>query len=452
MRYLPASDREKKEMLEKIGISSVEELFSPIPEEIKLSEMPNLPNAKSEIEIEWHMDKLGRENEGASMLSFLGGGCYRHHSPAAVDQLLLRSEFYTAYTPYQPEISQGTLQAIFEFQTMVSKLFGMDVSNASMYDGATAAAEAVLLAKKINKKRGKIAVAATLHPHYVETIRTYVEHFVDEIEILEMDAATGRVKESELDKIDENTIGVVFQYPNYFGVVEDIHAITKKAKGVKALTIPVVTETTSLGILASPGDIDADIAVGEGQALGVPLNFGGPGVGLFTVKDKHTRKMPGRLVGQTKDRNGKECFVLTLAAREQHIKREKATSNICSNQGLIALASGIYLAITGKEGLKKIALMNIKRAEYLKKKIASETSAKIAFSSPTYNEFTIVVPGRADDVLNKLAEKNILAGIPASKYFPELDNAIIVNTTEIHSYDDLDLFVNELKAATGGAK
>ncbi|HSW59251.1 MAG TPA: aminomethyl-transferring glycine dehydrogenase subunit GcvPA, partial [bacterium] len=331
-------------------------------------------------------------------------------------------------------------------------LFKMDAANASMYDGATAAAEAVMMASKITKKGKKVLIASTMHPHYIQTVKTYIEFLVEKVETLQMNASTGRIDDNELEKIDAETICVLFQYPNYFGVIEDLHKIAAKTKEAGSFLIPVVAEATSLGILATPGDLDADIAVGEGQALGIPLNFGGPGVGLFTVKEKHVRKMPGRLVGQTVDRNGNKCYVLTLAAREQHIKREKATSNICSNQGLMATAAAMYLATMGKNGLKEIALMNLNRCEYLKKKISAETKCRVAFSGHTYNEFTILVPGNSADVLKKLEDEGILGGIPVAKYHPELDNAIIVNTTEIHSYEELDRFVTTLRKVTGGAQ
>jgi glycine dehydrogenase subunit 1 len=439
-------------MLEKIGVSSVRALFKPVPSELMLDEELDLPEAKSEMEIIKHMEELGMENLASEMTSFQGGGVYRHYCPSLVDQLLLRSEFYTSYTPYQPEVSQGTLQTIFEFQTMISNLFGMDVSNASMYDGATAAAEAVLMALKISRKKGKVFLAATMHPHYVETIKTYVEFIADSVELLEMDEKTGKVKESELGKIDDEAACVLFQYPNYFGVIEDVHALANAARDKKALVIPVIAEATSLGILTTPGDIGADIAVGEGQALGIPMHFGGPGLGLFTCSDKLVRKMPGRLVGQTIDRNGTSCYVLTLAAREQHIKREKATSNICTNQGLMATSAAMYLAAMGKSGLKDVALMNLKRAEYLKKKIVEETGCKIRFNSPTYNEFTITVPGNAKDVLEEMRAEGIVGGIPASRYFDGMDDALIVNTTEMHEYDDLDSYVEILGRVAGGAK
>ena len=452
MRYLPITDKERKEMLDKIGVKSVSDLFSPLPQNVLLKKELNIPSAKSEPELEKIMDELGKENTGANMLSFLGGGCYKHHCPALVDQMISRSEFYTSYTPYQPEVSQGTLQAIFEFQTMIANLFKMDVANASMYDGATAAAEAVLMSHKIQTKRHKVLIASTVNPQYIQTIRTYTGFVVDSIDLLKMDAATGCVAEKELTKIDEDTICVVFQYPNYFGMIENIRKISEVTHEKGALLIPVITETTALGILATPGDIDADIAVGDGQALGIPVNFGGPGVGLFTCKEKYMRKMPGRLIGQTVDKNGNRCFVLTLSAREQHIKREKATSNICSNQGLMATAASIYLATMGKQGMKEVALMNLKRADYLKNKIEKETPCKVAFKGNNYNEFTILTPGCACCALKALAEKGILGGIAAKKYYPELENAIIVNTTEIHSYEELDKFVAALKEVTGGAK
>ena len=452
MRYLPITDSERKEMLEKIGVNSVEDLFSPLPKSVLLKKELNIPSSMSEPELEKMMDKFGKENCGAEMLSFLGGGCYRHFCPALVDQMISRSEFYTSYTPYQPEVSQGTLQAIFEFQTMIANLFQMDVANASMYDGATASAEAVLMAHKIQTKRHKVLIASTVNPQYLETIRTYTSFVVDKIELLEMDPATGCVAESELAKIDSDTICVLFQYPNYFGMIENLKKISARTHEAGALLIPVVTEATALGVIATPGSIDADIAVGDGQALGIPMNFGGPGVGLFTCKEKHMRKMPGRLIGETVDKNGNRCFVLTLSAREQHIKREKATSNICSNQGLMATAASIYLATMGKQGLRDVALMNLKRADYLKKKIAAETACKIAFNGCNYNEFTILAPTDACELLKALGEKGILGGIAAKKYFPELDNAVIVNTTEVHTYEELDRFVDALKEIAGGAK
>lgn len=452
MRYFPITDKERKEMLEKIGVSSVKELFKPVPSQLMLDKELDLPEAKSEMEIIKHMEELGMENLASEMTSFQGGGVYRHYSPSHIDQLLLRSEFYTSYTPYQPEVSQGTLQTIFEFQTMIASLFGMPVSNASMYDGATAAAEAVLMALKVARKKRKVLLASTMHPHYIETIKTYVEFIADSVELLEMDNETGKVKESELNKIDEQTACVLFQYPNYFGVIEDGKKISDTAHEKKALAIPVVTEATSLGVLAAPGDFGADIAVGEGQALGLPMHFGGPGLGLFTCSEKLVRKMPGRLVGKTVDRNGTECYVLTLAAREQHIKREKATSNICTNQGLMATASAMYLATMGKSGLKDVAMMNLKRADYLKKKIVENTDCRVRFESPTYNEFTITVPGNAADVLEKMRAEGVIGGIPASRYFDGMDDALIVSTTEIHEYSDLDNFVEILGRVTGGAK
>jgi len=333
---------------------------------------------------------------------------------------------------------------------MIGNLFGMDVSNASMYDGATAAAEAVLMALKVVKKKKKVFLTCTMHPHYIETIKTYVKFFADSVELLKMDEQTGQIKESELEKIDDKTACVVFQYPNYFGVIEDIHTIAQSARDKNALTIPVIAEATSLGILTAPGDINADIAVGEGQALGIPMHFGGPGLGLFTCSEKFVRKIPGRLVGQTLDRKGNSCYVLTLAAREQHIKREKATSNICTNQGLMATSAAMYLASMGKNGLKDVAMMNLKRAEYLKRNIEKNTKCYIRFEGPTYNEFTVTVPGNANEVFNKMREEGIVAGIPASKYFNEMDDAIIVNTTEIHEYDDLDNYVKTLGKVTGG--
>ena len=452
MRYLPITPKDRQDMLAKIGVSSVEELFNSVPDAVKLSGKLNIPSAQSEPELRRYFAALAKENSGAEMVPFLGAGAYRHHSPAHIDQLLLRSEFYTAYTPYQPEVSQGTLQSIFEFQTMVADLFDMHVSNASMYDGATAAAEAALMATRVNKKRTKLVLTSTMHPHYIETIRTYTAHFVEEIVLLEVDPKTGMTSVEELNKIDENTIAVMFQYPNFFGVIEDGNAISKQTKEVKALLIPVVIETTALAILQAPGEFGADIAVGEGQPLGIPVSFGGPGVGLFTVSPKLVRKMPGRLVGETKDKKGNNCFVLTLAAREQHIKREKATSNICSNQGLMALAAGIYLASMGPKGLEKVALMSLRRAEKLKKMLTEQTNCEIAFSGATYNEFALMTPMKAREFAQKMEQKGIIAGLPIDKYYPALDNTLLVSVSELHTDEELEQFVAATREITGGAK
>ncbi len=450
MRYLPNTPAEVKEMLDAIGVVSVRDLFSCIPNEVLLKEPPNLPPAMSEMEIESHLRMLGERNSGAAMRSFLGGGCYRHYSPAFIDQMLLRSEFYTAYTPYQPEASQGTLRAIFEYQTMVADLFGMDVSNASMYDGATAAAEAVMMVlRNDRKKRTRIVMATSLHPHYRETVQTYLAGFRGEIVLMEPDPQTGRIAERELAKITPDTAAVLFQYPNWFGVIENLSAVAAAAKAVEAWLIPVVIETTALGIITPPGAIGADVAVGEGQPLGLPLNFGGPGVGLFATKNEHVRKMPGRLVGKTVDREGSECFVLTLSAREQHIKREKATSNICTNQGLMALAVSMYLAAMGKEGLRNVALMNLKRRGLLVKAL-SATKARPAFSGPGYNELAILLPQKAETVAERMASEGVLAGVPASRYYPALDNVLVTAVTELHTPHDIELFAKTLAKVIGG--
>ncbi|MFO7736189.1 MAG: aminomethyl-transferring glycine dehydrogenase subunit GcvPA [bacterium] len=451
MRYLPLTEADKLEMLKKTGADHIDDLFDCIPSEVKVQEELCIPRAKSEMELLSWFRECSAENKGSVKKSFLGGGYYDHFIPSAIDQILSRSEYYTSYTPYQPEASQGTLQTIFEFQSMISSLMNMDVSNASMYDGASSAAEAVLLALRVKKKRKKVVMFSTLHPAYSETIKTYARSIAENFEILEMDVNTGTVKEGELDKIDGNTACVVFQYPNYFGCMENINLVSEKTHDKKALLIPVVTDATALGVFSAPGDFDADIAVGEGQSLGIPMQFGGPGLGLFTVKKKFARKMPGRVAGRTVDRKGKESYVLTLAAREQHIRRERATSNICTNSGLMATAAAVYLSLTGPEGLRKTALMNIKRMRMLKDKIARETSARIAFNSEGYNEFTVLFPRRASEVEEAFRNENYLPGIKLSKYYPELDNAMLITVTERHSEKDLDGYVSVLKKIVGGA-
>ena len=377
----------------------------------------------------------------ATKTSFLGAGVYSHYSPTIVDHLIQRSEFFTSYTPYQPEISQGTLQYIFEFQTLVCQLTGMEVANASMYDGSTSMAEAYLMAQRVTR-RDKIFVADTVHPEYREVGRTYTQHGDLEIVPVGFDEKTGRI--AKIDSLDDKTAAVVIQSPNFFGCVEDVQAIADQAHAVGALLVVVVTEAVSFGLLKSPGACGADIVVGEGQSFGVPMSFGGPHVGLFATREKFVRQMPGRLCGIAYDKNGNRGFVLTLSTREQHIRREKATSNICTNQGLIALAATIYMEAMGKKGLQEVAVQNAQKAAYAAKHIAAVDGFEIAYSAPKFNEFVIRSGRPAEEVLTSLRENGIIGGLALSRYFPEMANDILVCVTETNSREQIDRLVAAL--------
>jgi len=355
MRYIPNSPEEREEMLATVGLSDAKELFRSIPDDVKLGRALNVTDPLAESEVIAAMEAMAAKNTGTSKPSFLGGGVYSHYSPTVVDHLIQRSEFFTSYTPYQPEISQGTLQYIFEFQTLVCQLTGMEVSNASMYDGSTAMAEAYLMAQRVTR-RDKIVVAKSVHKEYREVATTYAQHGDTEIVEIDFDTATGRIIDTSA--LDNKTAALVVQSPNFFGCIEDLETLAAAAHAVGALFVVVVTEAISFGLLKTPGACGADIVVGDGQSWGVPMSFGGPHLGLFATQEKYVRQMPGRLCGVAYDKNGNRGFVLTLSTREQHIRREKATSNICTNQGLIALAATIYMETMGKKGLQEVAMQN----------------------------------------------------------------------------------------------
>jgi Glycine cleavage system protein P (pyridoxal-binding), N-terminal domain len=445
MRYIPNSPEERQEMLEKIGLSSAEELFRSIPDEVKLNRPLNITEPLAEPEVIGVMEQMAAKNTAAKKPSFLGAGVYSHYSPTIVDHLLQRSEFFTSYTPYQPEVSQGTLQYIFEFQTLVTQLTGMDVANASMYDGSTSAAEAVLMAQRVTR-RDKILIAESVHPEYVEVTRTYTQHGDSTFETVAFDKETGRILGSDLDKLDDKTAAILVQSPNFFGCIEDLQMIAERAHAVGALLIVAVTEAISFGLLKSPGECGADIVVAEGQSFGIPMSFGGPHVGLFACKEKYVRQMPGRLAGIAYDKNGNRGFVLTLATREQHIRRDKATSNICTNQGLIALAATIYMEALGKKGLQEVAAQNAQKAAYAKKRIAEIEGFSIPFSAPTFNEFVVRAPRNAGEVLEKLRiEKDIIGGLALSKYYGDNPNDFLVCVTETNTKEQIDNLVDGLK-------
>ena len=447
-RYIPNAAEDITEMLGVIGVDSVDALFESIPAAVKLDRLLDLPGPWSEIESRKWFRKLASQNVTAvDHVSFLGAGAYAHYQPACVDQLLLRGEFLTAYTPYQPEVSQGTLQSIFEYQTHQCLLTGLDVANASLYDGSTALCEAALLAERVVKNRTKMVIAKSMHPHYTATLRTYVQNLG--IDVVEVGwSADGRIDlEALRAACDSGVFGVAVQSPNFLGVLEDYDAVGAIAGQAGAVKIAVITEATSLGIVSPPGAHDFDICVGEGQAWGIPTQYGGPNVGFMVVREALKRHMPGRLVGETVDVDGRRAFVLTLATREQHIRRGKATSNICTNEALIALAANIYLSLMGKEGLRDVAMHSMQKAAYLRKKLAEIEGVTLPFSGPVYNEFAVRTPVPAETILADLEQQKILGGIPLGTFYPSHANDFLVAVTELHSREQLDHYAAALGAA-----
>lgn len=438
-------------MLQQVGLGSAEELFDSIPKDLRLSRNLNTPAALSEIELLAGFERLATRNPGARRTSFLGAGAYQHYIPTIVDHIISRSEFFTAYTPYQPEISQGTLQAIFEFQTLVCQLTGMEVANASMYDGSTALAEAVLMAERVTK-RSKVVACGAIHPEYLEVISTYVQHAGIELVRADTDLQTGQSSSVD-DLLDDKTAALVVQSPNFYGCIEDVAALAERAHSTGALLIVAVTEAISLGLLKSPGALGADIVVAEGQSFGVPLSFGGPYVGLFATREKHARQIPGRLVGEAYDKQGRRGFVLTLATREQHIRREKATSNICTNEGLIALAATVYLETMGRKGLQEVAYQCAQKTAYTARQIAAVEGFSFPFTAPRFNEFVVRAPMNAKELLSRLAsERNITGGLALSRYFKDRPNDFLVCVTELNSRADIDALVEGLAALTTSNK
>jgi len=444
MRYLPLTPEDRSEMLARIGVPHIDALFADIPASKRLKSLPDLPLTKSEIEVERTLGRMAGQNVAAgSVPFFVGCGAYKHHVPASVDHLIQRSEFLTSYTPYQPEIAQGTLHYLFEFQTQVALLTGMEVANASMYDGSTATAEAVLMAHRITKRK-KAVLSGNLHPHYRETVET-VSGMSDHAVAALPPAPQG--SEDILGAIDKDTSCVVVQTPDVYGHLHDLRPIAEKAHAAGALLIAVVTEVVSLGLVTPPGEMGADIVVGEGQSIGNGLNFGGPYVGLFASRMKHVRQMPGRLAGETVDAEGKRGFVLTLSTREQHIRREKATSNICTNSGLCTLAFSIHLSLLGEAGLRRLAQVNHANALLLAEMLGAVPGVDL-MNSTFFNEFTIRVRGNAAEVVEKLARRGILGGVPASRLDPsrpELSDLIIVAATEMNTDEDRAAYAKALR-------
>jgi glycine dehydrogenase subunit 1 len=443
MRYLPHTEADRRAMLAAIGVGSIDALYQDVASSARLPGLLDLPPHQPEMAVERELAGLAARNRPAgSMAFFQGAGAYRHHVPASVDHLIQRGEFLTSYTPYQPEISQGTLQALFEFQTQVALISAMEVANASMYDGATAAAEAVMMANRVTK-RGKAVLSGGLHPHYRELIETYGRWGGFTVEA---DAPDAMGTEDLIAQIDKETSCVVVQNPSVFGHIRDYTALASAVHAAGALLIVVVTEIVSLGLLAPPGEMGADIFVAEGQSIGNALNFGGPYLGLFATRDKYVRQMPGRLAGETVDADGRRGWVLTLSTREQHIRREKATSNICTNSGLCALAFTIHLSLLGEAGFAHLAALNHARAVQLAEKLGGIARVTV-LNQAFFNEFTVRLPKPAAPVVDRLVERGVLAGVPAERLWldrPELADLLLVAATETNSEADLDLFARAL--------
>lgn len=442
MRYLPLTDTDRDDMLARIGVADIDALFSDVPADKLLKTPVDLPRGRGEAEVERILAKMaGRNRSASSMPFFVGAGAYKHHVPATVDHLIQRSEFLTSYTPYQPEIAQGTLQYLFEFQTQVAALTGMEVANASMYDGSTGTGEAVLMAHRVTRRR-KAVLSGGLHPHYAAVVQTLSEMASDEVVTLPADI---RASEDILAAIDDETSCVVVQSPDVFGNLRDLRPIAEKAHAHGALLIAVFTEVMSLGAVASPGEMGADIVVGEGQSIGNALNFGGPYVGLFAAKAKYVRQMPGRLCGETVDADGRRGFVLTLSTREQHIRRDKATSNICTNSGLCCLAFTIHMTLLGQAGLALVAETNHANAVKLAEGLAGVKGVEL-LNETFFNEFTLKLSRPAAAVVEAMAEKGVLAGVPVSRLLPGqgLDDLLIVANTEVNTDEDRAAFVAAL--------
>lgn len=442
--YIPHTPEDEQEMLETVGLSSLEDLFSDIPKDIALNRELDMKPSMSEIEVLDYLTEMANKNVTIDdMTCFLGAGAYDHYIPTIIDHILSRSEFYTSYTPYQPEISQGTLQYLFEYQTMISNLTGLEIANASLYDGGTAIAEAALMAASVARK-DEIIVSKTVKPDARKVLETYAH--VQNLKVIEVDMKDGVTDLEALEGlVGDNTAAVIVQSPNFFGLIEDIQAtadITHKAK--KAALIASV-DPISLGVLKRPGDLGADIVVGEGQAMGIPLAFGGPYLGFIATTKKFMRKIPGRIVGQTEDLDGKRSYVLTLASREQHIRREKATSNICSNQGLNVLAATIYMITLGKEGFREVALKTTQKAHYAYEQLTKSGKFKPVFDKPFFKEFVVSSDLEADKVNEELAKENILGGYHLGKDYPQYENSIMYAVTEKRTKEEIDKLSNVLE-------
>jgi glycine dehydrogenase subunit 1 len=445
LSYILNTAQDVQAMLRQIGVPSIADLFRNIPPELRLDRPLNVPPAMSEIELTRHLTQLAARNKSADeTVCFLGGGSYDHFIPAVVDAVAGRSEFYTAYTPYQAEASQGSLQAFFEFQTLICQLTGLDVANASLYEGGSAVAEAVLMAMTVTRRLGKVLIAESVHPEYRRTVTTYLANLEPRVETLP--TPHGFLDPDDVIRaLDEQTSCVVVQHPNFFGCLEEVEAIAKAAQDKGALFI-VSFDPISTGLLKRPGQYGADIAVAEGQGLGTPMAYGGPYLGLLACREEFVRKMPGRLVGQTLDRNGKRCWVLTLQTREQHIRREKATSNICTNQGLLALRAGVYLAALGPQGLKETAELCVRKSHYAADQLTKLPGVSLRFQRPFFKEFTLQVPGDVPSLLAKLLDAGYHAGLHLGRWLPAQASCVSVAVTEKRTRAEIDGLVSAFAA------
>jgi glycine dehydrogenase subunit 1 len=451
MTYIPISPRERDAMLETIGVKTLDDLFKDIPAKRRFPHL-DLPPALTEMEAAAELGDIAASNENVrgELISFLGAGAYNHYVPSVVDHILRRGEFYTAYTPYQPEISQGTLQGIFEYQSLMAALTGMDVSNASHYDGATATAEAVIMAQsQFRGKRKKVVVSPTVHPQYREVIRTYTQGMglvlVGEDRVEDLESGPAGLE----PLVDDGTMLVIVQYPDFFGRLYDYTDLIAKAHARGAM-VCVVANPTALALFKTPGEMDADIVVGDGQPLGIPLWFGGPSLGFFTTKKQYVHKMAGRLVGETVDSRGQRAYVLTLTAREQHIKRERATSNICTNEGLLALGAAVYLSVLGKSGLQQVAQLCYHKAHYAAEQLSQIHGMGLCFTDPFFHEFALCVGRPADEVNAHLLEHGILGGYDLGKDYPTLKDHLLIAVTEMNTKEEIDTLVDALKEVDHG--
>ena len=445
-RYIPASDADRAAMLREIGVPDIDDLFASIPPALRLTKELAVPGPLSEMDLLAELAARGGENRAfEARAQFLGGGAYRHFAPSIVDHLIGRTEFYSSYTPYQPEISQGTLQAIFEYQTLICQLAGLDIANASMYEGASALAEGVLMAERLSPK-GRVVLSAGVHPEYARVVRTCVDN-------LDVTVATSGQRpdgtadaEAARRALGEGTraSALVIQHPNFFGCLEEVEELARVAHEAGAALIVAVSEPVALGLLKAPGHQGADIVLGEGHSFGVPLSFGGPYLGFMAARNAFLRNMPGRLVGETRDVDGRRGYVLTLSTREQHIRREKATSNICTNEGLCALTAAIFLATLGKEGLRELAVHNHAKAAYAQKRLAATRGLRVPHAAPIFNEFVVTLPIGAEAAVRALGERGLVPGIPLSRYLPERERDLLVCVTEVNPRSEIDRLAAEL--------
>ena len=435
--YISHTHEDEQEMLKSIGLNSLDQLFDDIPKDMQLGRDLNLPTAMSELEVKRYLSEMAKKNCSLSELTcFLGAGAYDHYIPSVINHIISRSEFYTSYTPYQPEISQGTLQYLFEFQTLLCELTGMDVANASLYDGGTAAVEAALMAAAHSRK-GEIIISKTVRPETIQILKTYAP--LQNLTVVEVDMKDGVTDLEALDKlVSDDTAAVITQSPNFFGIIEDLKVTGEIVHKSKKATFIASVDPISLGILKRPGDLGVDVVVGEAQSMGIPVAFGGPYLGFIASKKDYMRKLPGRIVGQTEDLDGKRSFVLTLTAREQHIRREKATSNICSNQGLNTLAATVYMVTLGKEGLKEVAMQSTQKAHYAFEQLTKSGKYKPLFDTPFFKEFAVTSDIDADKITKDLRKENIVGGYHLGKDFKELKNSVLYAVTEKRTKGEID--------------